>query len=99
MYQPKTGEPCHCKKGIERDNCPDCEGTGWRIDFKAIRAKTTTKKFQITRTWDGNKDSIIPFVVVTLNSENECFKWILDNTPFSFHEATTNQGYRIREIG
>jgi hypothetical protein len=38
-YQPKTGEPCHCKPGIARDNCPDCEGTGQRIDFAAIRAR------------------------------------------------------------
>jgi len=38
-YQPKTGEKCHCKKGVERDNCADCEGTGWKIDFKAIRAR------------------------------------------------------------
>jgi hypothetical protein len=37
MYQPKTGEPCHCRRGMERDNCPDCEGTGQRIDFRAIR--------------------------------------------------------------
>jgi|SRR5205809_3496495 len=37
-YQPKTGQPCHCKPGVHRDNCPDCEGTGWRIDFAAIRA-------------------------------------------------------------
>jgi hypothetical protein len=36
-YQPKTGEPCHCKPGIARDNCPDCEGTGQKIDFKEIR--------------------------------------------------------------
>lgn len=38
-YQPKTGQPCHCKRGIERDNCPDCEGTGMRIDFAAIRRR------------------------------------------------------------
>lgn len=37
MYQPKTGQKCHCKRGIQRDNCPACEGTGWRIDFAAIR--------------------------------------------------------------
>jgi hypothetical protein len=37
-YQPKTGERCTCRPGIERDNCPVCEGTGWRIDFPAIRA-------------------------------------------------------------
>lgn len=39
-YQPKTGQPCHCKPGQHRDNCPDCEGTGWRIDFARIRAAT-----------------------------------------------------------
>lgn len=38
-YQPKTGQRCHCRPGIERDNCPACEGTGWRIDFAAIRAR------------------------------------------------------------
>lgn len=37
-YQPKTGEACSCRPGQERDNCPQCEGTGMRIDFKAIRA-------------------------------------------------------------
>jgi hypothetical protein len=40
MYQPKTGQPCTCHRGIERDNCPQCEGTGQRIDFAAIRART-----------------------------------------------------------
>lgn len=39
-YQPKTGQPCHCKRGQARDNCPDCEGTGQRIDFAKIRART-----------------------------------------------------------
>ena len=38
-YQPKTGERCNCKPGIQRDNCPACEGTGSRIDFAAIRAR------------------------------------------------------------
>ena len=36
-YQPKTGEPCSCKPGIARDNCPSCEGTGQKVDFKKIR--------------------------------------------------------------
>ena len=39
MYQPKTGQKCFCKRGIERDNCSNCEGTGFVIDFKAIREK------------------------------------------------------------
>lgn len=36
-YQPKTGAKCSCKRGIQRDNCPACEGTGMLIDFRAIR--------------------------------------------------------------
>lgn len=38
-YQPKTGQRCHCRPGVWRDNCPQCEGTGWVIDFAAIRAQ------------------------------------------------------------
>jgi hypothetical protein len=41
-YQPTTGQRCHCKPGIARDNCPNCEATGWVIDFKAIRARKST---------------------------------------------------------
>ena len=36
-YQPKTGQACGCRPGMQRDNCPQCEGTGQRIDFAAIR--------------------------------------------------------------
>jgi hypothetical protein len=38
-YQPKTGFKCGCRVGTQRDNCPICEGTGWEIDFKVIRAR------------------------------------------------------------
>lgn len=34
---PKTGAKCSCRRGLERDNCPNCEGTGMVIDFAAIR--------------------------------------------------------------
>ncbi len=44
VYQPKTGQSCHCKRGVQRDNCPDCEGTGQRIDFAAIRARNGVPK-------------------------------------------------------
>lgn len=43
-YQPKTGVKCSCKKGVHRDNCPNCEGTGWVIDFKKIREQNLTPK-------------------------------------------------------
>lgn len=39
-YQPKTGQRCSCKPGVYRDNCPSCEGTGWVINFAAIRYQT-----------------------------------------------------------
>lgn len=35
-WQQKTGAVCGCKVGEQRDNCPACEGTGQKIDFKAI---------------------------------------------------------------
>jgi hypothetical protein len=38
-YQPKTGAMCSCRRGQERDNCPNCEGTGMVIDFAAIRTQ------------------------------------------------------------
>jgi len=38
-YTPKTGVKCDCRKGQQRDNCPNCEGTGYVIDFRAIHAR------------------------------------------------------------
>lgn len=35
-----TGASCSCRSGIERDNCPRCEGTGKTLDFAAIRKAT-----------------------------------------------------------
>ena len=43
-YQPKTGAACSCRPGLQRDNCPSCEGTGQRIDFAAIRSRAMTAK-------------------------------------------------------
>jgi hypothetical protein len=54
-YQPKTGARCGCKPGIERDNCPNCEGTGQVIDFAAIRAsRSEPQTFEPTEP-KGNK--------------------------------------------
>jgi hypothetical protein len=39
LYSPKTGARCSCKRGVQRDNCPACEGTGWEINFAAIHAR------------------------------------------------------------
>jgi len=48
-YQPKTGQRCSCRKGVQRDNCPNCEGTGMVIDFAAIRAQPIEiKNFRVS---------------------------------------------------
>ena len=39
-YQPKTGVPCSCKPGVQRDNCRHCEGTGMVIDHAMVRSLT-----------------------------------------------------------
>ena len=33
MNPPYTGMACGCRKGLERDNCRDCEGSGKQIDW------------------------------------------------------------------
>lgn len=43
-YQPTTGAKCSCKRGQQRDNCPNCEGTGMVIDFAVIRARNQDPK-------------------------------------------------------
>ena len=35
-YTPHTGAKCSCRRGVQRDNCSTCEGTGFVIDFRAI---------------------------------------------------------------
>lgn len=30
---------CGCRRGVERDNCPNCEGTGIAIDWRAYHAR------------------------------------------------------------
>jgi len=44
MYQPTTGYPCGCKRGLQRDNCPNCEGTGQAIDFAAVRVAVSAPR-------------------------------------------------------
>lgn len=39
---PLTGAKCGCKRGIERDNCPNCEGTGKAIDWRRFHTDKKT---------------------------------------------------------
>ena len=54
MYQPKTGVKCSCKRGVQRDNCPNCEGTGMVIDFRAIRAANADANREMGLLEDGD---------------------------------------------
>ncbi len=36
--------PCHCRRGMERDNCPQCEGTGQRINFPLLRLRANVAR-------------------------------------------------------
>lgn len=49
VYSPKTGAACSCRRGIERDNCAACEGSGRQIDFKAIHARRVSEEKRATR--------------------------------------------------
>ena len=51
-YTPKTGNPCTCRRGIERDNCPKCEGSGWEINFHALHARKQ-RQDMLSRFWDA----------------------------------------------
>jgi hypothetical protein len=44
MRTPFTGQACGCKRGVQRDNCPNCEGTGRVIDFAVIRMMSGRKQ-------------------------------------------------------
>jgi hypothetical protein len=50
-YQPKTDARCSCKLGQQRDNCPNCEGTGYVIDFQAIRDRQNEKNHRRHECW------------------------------------------------
>jgi hypothetical protein len=58
----------------------------------------TPHRFRIINTWNGGAGGLV--VVFTSKDtgpagHNECFKWIHRNTPFSFSEAITRQGYKV----
>jgi len=57
---PLNGYPCHCKPGVHRDNCPDCEGTGHAIDWKEFHrlktAATTPRAVRIESWKDAPKE-------------------------------------------
>lgn len=69
-YQPRKGVKCSCRRGIERDNCPACEGTGWAIDFAAVRNAPKVKRYAVVAVSDNrNAFGLKGVVMVALDGE------------------------------
>lgn len=63
--------------------------------------QTKHQRWAVINTWNGGSLGRKVVFVSDDNmptGHNQCFAWILHNTPFSFHEATTNQGYLVQLI-
>jgi len=55
----------------------------------------TPQVYRLVNTWNGGKGGRVEILTGT---HNECFEWVINHTPFSFHEATTNQGYVVEPV-
>lgn len=88
-YTPLTGNKCGCKRGIERDNCPNCEGTGKVINFRAIHANKQSKPAHTPTPWtEGNsctiRDSESADIIAQANTR--------------LHEWKENRAFTIRAV-
>ena len=61
-----------------------------------MQAKQEAQIYDLIDTWNGGTEQ--PQTVFT-GTHNDCFRWIIQNTPFSFAEATTRQGYVLDPKG
>jgi len=87
-YQPKTGAACGCKRGIQRDNCPNCEGTGQVIDFAAIRARSLTPTS--TSTLQTEHDASRKQYLNNERSHDEHYLWLADAIGITIADLPVN---------
>jgi hypothetical protein len=62
---------------------------------------TSEKRWRVVDRWNGGAGgAVVRFTSKSRGTEghNECFVWIHRNTPFSFHEAVTRQGYHVEQV-
>lgn len=65
------------------------------------KANDQTRRWRLVNTWNGGAGGrVVVFTSTALGNEghNECFKWVHDHTPFSFHAATHGQGYVMEQV-
>lgn len=56
------------------------------------------QRWAIVDTWNGGKGGrkiVFVSTMVENAGHNQCFEWIHRHTPFSYNEATKNQGYSV----
>ena len=56
---------------------------------------------QVINTWNGGKGGrqvVFETPLAADAGRDACFVWIHNNTPFSFYEATNNQGYVVEDL-
>jgi len=104
-YQPKTGQACGCKRGIERDNCANCEGTGMAIDFRAIRARKQAAPLPIVPGYTSESAQLLQRVLADAGARGCAQIWpvelIATNSPLYLRrmvralnaEAMTGNGF------
>jgi hypothetical protein len=107
-YQPKTGAKCGCKRGIQRDNCANCEGTGYVIDFAAIRRAPPVVPVFLNGDPRGYALKIRDewmHKAQTLRRDGEPVytgpdpeTWIHRNHSFSVAHALEHEGYRLEPV-
>jgi hypothetical protein len=59
------------------------------------------KRWRVINTWNGGKGGrVVEFTSESTGDagHNECFTYLHKTTSFSFHEATTRQGYEVMEV-
>lgn len=104
-YQPKTGAKCGCRRGVQRDNCPNCEGTGHVIDFRAIRNAPPVVPIFLNRDARGyalkidaewmRKGQVLQRDGATVYVGTEAERWIHNHHSYSVYHATEFEGYTI----
>lgn len=78
-----------------------CEGYGddlTGVTGLLVDAGAPEFSCSVINTWNGGSGgrlSKFSSENTGIDAQNDCFQWILENTTFSFYEATTNQGFEI----
>lgn len=104
-YQPKTGAKCGCRPGVQRDNCPTCEGTGHVVDFRAIRNRKPLVPIFLNRDARGHalkidsdwmhKGQVLTRDDATVYVGTDAEAWIHRHHSYSVYHACEFEGYAI----